>query len=92
MVPTQLSPLRQQAPQPQRVSPRAQRAAQEPDTQICPQAHPPGHDAGAHTYWFGVMGFELRLHVLPEGHVPGQYPPQPSLWLQPAVGGHEGTH
>ncbi len=72
MVPTQLSPVRQHWLQPHRVSPRAQRATQVPDTQICPHAHPPGHDAGAHWYWLGVAGLELRLHVLPVGQTPGQ--------------------
>lgn len=72
VVPMQLSPLAQHWPQPQRVCPRPQRAAQEPDTQIMPQAQPPGHDEGAHWYCVGVAGLVLRLHVLPEGQVPGQ--------------------
>jgi len=77
--------------QPQRVCVRLQSDAHEPDTQTCPQAHPPGHDDGAHWYCVGVAGFELRLHVLPEGHVPAQKPPQPSVWLHVAEAGHDDT-
>jgi hypothetical protein len=72
VVPMQVSPVRQHCPQPQRVSPRAQSDTHEPETQICPQAHPPGHDAGAHWYCEGVAGLVERLQVLPEGQVPGQ--------------------
>ncbi len=72
VVPMQVSPVRQHWPQPQSVSPRAQSDTHEPETQICPQAQPPGHDAGAHWYCVGVAGLVERLHVLPEGHEPGQ--------------------
>ena len=72
MVPVHTSVARQQRPQPQSVWPRLQRAGQVPDTHTWPQGQPVGHEAGAHWNCSGVAGFELRLHVLPEGHVPAQ--------------------
>lgn len=71
-MPTQVSVAPQQRPQPHSVCPRPQMGAHTPATHTCPHEHPVGHDAGAHWYCSGVAGFELRLQVLPLGHVPAQ--------------------
>lgn len=78
----QLSPLTQQLPQPQRVSPGPQAATQRPETQDSPQPHA------------GVQGLGAQVPASqnsPAPQRPSHNPPHPSGVPQVALGAQLGT-